>query len=74
MHERSPKDSAIDTLLYERDMLRHCAETIDTKKKRFELSRSEEDRAEYYLGIEGFLLHFRNLLGFLINKGDVPQT
>jgi hypothetical protein len=69
MHERSPKSSAINTLLYERDMLRYCAETIDTKQKRFQQSKSDEDAAEYYLGIEGFLLHFRNLLGFFINKG-----
>jgi hypothetical protein len=53
-------------------MLRHCAETIDAKKKRFQQSKSDEDRAEYYLGIEGFLLHFRNLLGFFINKGPKP--
>ena len=71
MHERSPKNSAIDTLLYERDMLRHCAETIYAKRQRFQKNFSDEDAVcEYYLGIEGFLLHFRNLLGFFINKGS----
>src|SRR5205085_127013 len=27
------------------------------------------DQVEYYLGLEGFLLHYRNLLGFFVNKG-----
>jgi len=49
-------------------MLQHCANTIEAKKSRSEQSGKDEDRAEYYLGIEGFLLHFRNLLGFFINK------
>ena len=69
MHERSPKNSAIDTLLYESDMLRHCASTIDSRRARYQQEMSESARAEYYLCIEGFLLHFRNLLGFFINKG-----
>ena len=62
MHERSPKSSAMDVLLYEREMLQHCAETVNDKQARFTQSLSDQDRAEYYLGIEGFLLHFRNLL------------
>jgi|SRR5689334_3287806 len=70
MHERSPKNSAMDVLLYEREMLKHCAETVNEKQARFARSFSDEDKAEYYLGIEGFLLHFRNLLGFFINKGS----
>jgi hypothetical protein len=69
MHERWPKSNAIDTLLYERDLLRHCAKTINAKKRKFVQSKSDEDAAEYYLGIEGFLLHFRNLLGFFTNRG-----
>jgi hypothetical protein len=72
MHERSPKSSAIDVLLYERDMLQHCATTVEAKQARFTSSLSDQDRAEYYLSIEGFLLHFRNLLGFFINKGPHP--
>ena len=71
MHERSPKSSAMDVLLYEREMLQHCAETVNGKQARFIQSLSD-DAAEYYLGIEGFLLHFRNLLGFFINKGSQP--
>ena len=72
MHERSPKSNAMDVLLYEREMLQHCAETVKGKQARFTQSLSDQDRAEYYLGIEGFLLHFRNLLGFFINKGSHP--
>ena len=68
MHQRSPKETAIDVILYERDLLRHCAKTVDSKRTRSEESPSHENRAEYYLAIEGFLLHFRNLLGFFINK------
>jgi len=69
MHERSPKETAIDVILYERDLLRHCAKTVDAKKERAQQSPSSENQAEYYLAIEGFLLHFRNLLGFFINRG-----
>jgi hypothetical protein len=68
MHQRSPKETAIDVILYERDLLWHCAKTVDSKRTRSEESPSHENRAEYYLAIEGFLLHFRNLLGFFINK------
>ena len=68
MHERSPKETAIDVILYERDLLRHCAKTVDAKRERAQQAPSSENKAEYYLAIEGFLLHFRNLLGFFINK------
>ena len=63
MHERSPKSGAIDTLLTRSDMLRHCARTVDAKQARFEASQADEDEAEYYLGIEGFLLHMHNNTG-----------
>src|SRR5712692_7520036 len=69
MHERSPQETAIDVILYERDLLRHCAKTVDAKREQAQQSPSSENKAEYYLAIEGFLLHFRNLLGFFINRG-----
>lgn len=59
LHKRSDKSSHLDTVLYEIDMLRHCSKTLMEKKAR--ASVAEE---EYYLGIEGFLLHLRNLLAF----------
>jgi hypothetical protein len=33
---------------------------------------SDFQRAEYYLAIEGFLLHLRNLLAFFMNHGVEP--
>jgi hypothetical protein len=68
MHERSPKNTPIDTVLYEIDMLRHCARTVAAKKAKYENTRSEGAKAEYNLGIEGFLLHLRNVLAFLTNR------
>lgn len=47
MHERSPKSSAMDVLLYEREMLQHCAETVNSKQVRFTQSLSDQDRAEW---------------------------
>jgi hypothetical protein len=73
MHERSPKNKPIDTILYEIDMLRHCAKTLGSKKFRWEKTGSESDKAEYYLCIEGFLLHLRNLFAFFTNVGNEPN-
>jgi hypothetical protein len=72
MHERPPKESALEVVFYERDLLQHCAKTVDAKKKQADKSPSPENKAEYYLAIEGFLLHYRNLLGFFINRGNRP--
>src|SRR5205823_2512507 len=66
MHERSLKNNHLDTILYEIDMLRHCACTLDDKKANGD--HSAFDRAEYYLGIEGFLLHLRNVLAFFASR------
>ena len=44
-------------------MLRHCSKTLAAKRAK--KSKSEEAEAEYNLGIEGFLIHLRNLLAFL---------
>ena len=63
LHHRSDKNSHLDTVLYEIDMLRHCSNTLAAKKAK--KSESEEAEAEYNLGIEGFLIHLRNLLAFL---------
>ena len=37
MHERSTKNSHLDTVLYEIDMLRHCATSLHDKKRRAEI-------------------------------------
>jgi hypothetical protein len=57
LHHRLDKNSRLDTILYEIDMLRHCSKTSAAKKA----SRSESEE-EYNLGIEGLLIHLRNLL------------
>lgn len=74
MHERPPKEIALDVIIYERDLLRHCAKTVDAKKEYADKSPSPENKAEYYLAIEGFLLHYRNLLGFFINKKYIKKN
>jgi len=62
LHRRPDKHSHLDTIHYEIDMLRHCAKTLPAKRTRS--SDSDEALGEYNLGIEGFLIHLRNLLGF----------
>jgi predicted dehydrogenase len=74
MHERSRKNSPIDIILYEIDMLRHCAGTIAEKKAIAHGTRSDSSIAEYNLGIEGFLLHLRNLFEFLTNRRTRADT
>src|SRR5215469_14011676 len=70
MHQRSNKNEHLDTILYEIDMLRHCAESIS--KAKAEEHRSDFAGAEYYLKIEGFLLHLRNLIAFFTNRKNEP--
>ena len=68
MHQRSDKNSHLDTILYEIDMQRHCAATVGQKQA--DEHKSEFARSEYYLTIEGFLQHLRNLLAFFTNRKD----
>lgn len=68
MHQRLSKKTALETILYEIDMVRHCARNIAEKKARNEASGDRHDRREYYLTLEGFLLHLRNLLGFFMSR------
>lgn len=70
MHERSQKNSHLDTVLYEIDMLRHCALTLPGKREYFEASGCAPARAEYNLGIEGFLIHLRNVLAFFTSRQE----
>jgi hypothetical protein len=70
MHERSPKNKPIDVVLYEIEMFRHCALSLSNKYS--SMWNSQVDRAEYYLGLEGFLLHLRNLLAFFMNHCTEP--
>lgn len=65
LHHRSEKNRNLDTLLYEIDMLRHCEGAVRRRVVADDATGAE--RADYYLAIEGFLLHLRNLLAFLTN-------
>lgn len=69
-HERSPKNRPLDTVLYEIDMLRHCAVVLPSKHDA--RNNSEQAMKEYYVYIEAFLLHLRNLLAFLTNQSSEP--
>lgn len=70
LHQRSDKSSHIATILYEIDMFRHCSKTLAVK--RASISASEEAQCEYYLAIEGFLLHLRNLIAFFSTDHSRP--
>ena len=60
VYERSPKNSHLDTIRYEIAMTAFCYSRLLRKKKRFE--------PETNLLIEGFLLHYRNLVEFFSGK------
>jgi hypothetical protein len=69
-YERSPKNGPLDTVLYEIDMLRYCAATLPS---RYEArTNSEQAMKDYYVYIETFLLHLRNILAFLTNQASDP--
>lgn len=56
MFERTQKQSHLDTVRYEIDMLRFCSESLSTDKSMSIPTKN--------LFIEGFLLHYRNLIRF----------
>jgi hypothetical protein len=72
LHRRPDKDSHLDTILYEIDMLRHCANTLAAKEAR--QPDSEEALGEYNLGIDGFLIHLRNLIAFFTTKHSLKRS
>ena len=49
-------------------MFRFCAGKVGSTKKRFAETQRDDESQEYYLAIEGFLLHLRNLLSFFTNR------
>jgi len=74
LDQRASKESHLATILYEIDMLRHCASAHSEKRKRVDADGSLAARGEYYLSIEGFLLHARNLLAFFtIRKNETTD-
>jgi hypothetical protein len=56
---RRKKLNHVDTILYEIDMLDYCYDRLRGHKW--------ADERDYYLCIEGFLLHYRNLIQFFGN-------
>jgi hypothetical protein len=70
MYERTPKDSHLDTVYYEIDMLRYCLRAIS--------QNAQASPPETNLLIEGALLHYRNLIRFFSGmkhrKGDLSTT
>ena len=60
---RPRKLSHLDTIFYEMDMLDYCLLRLRGGKW--------SDERDYYLCIEGFLLHFRNLIQFFGNEHDL---
>jgi hypothetical protein len=64
MYSRS-KESKLDTIGYEIEMLRYCREQIQAEP-------SPPETSATILAIEGFLLHFRNLIRFFSGKRPRP--
>lgn len=58
MYSRGDKESHLETIRYEIDMLDYCFQ-------RFRKTRDRGDRGENNAFLEGFLLHYRNLIEFL---------
>lgn len=68
--QRSPKNTPLDTVLYEIDMLRHCATILPSKHDA--RNGCQSAMKDYYVYIEAFLLHLRNLLAFFTNQASEP--
>lgn len=63
---RPKKFTHLDTIQYEIDMLNYCYD---------QLRRSVwPGRESYYLTIEGFLLHYRNLCEFFSNRKELKAS
>ncbi len=83
MYARPPKESHLDTIYYEIDMLRFCARRLpelETPREQWLTSGSvtnlrvdrvvvEADAREAYVFLEAFLVHFRNLIRFFSGNG-----
>lgn len=69
---KGPKSQLIDVINYEIEMWRRCHAGIRHARDVFHRHHSPDHLFEYNLRIEGFLLHTRNLLGFLTNQLSKP--
>jgi hypothetical protein len=62
---RREKEGHVDTVLDEIDMLEFCNRKLAQEKW--------SDAESYYLHIEGFLLHYRNLANLFANKDGMES-
>jgi hypothetical protein len=60
---RPPKEKHVETILYEIGMLDHCFGRLGEGR--------QAKGKDYYLCVEGFLLHYRNLIEFFGNHGEL---
>lgn len=69
MYTRRPKESYLDTVIYEIDMLRFCVHRI--------IENQHGEERDRYVYLEAFLLHYRNLIRFFSgehHRGDDLST
>jgi hypothetical protein len=66
---RPVKQRPVDIVRYEIKMLNYCYERVGMLKK-----ANDAQDEEFWLSIEGFLLHFRVLSEFLSAQGRVPAS
>ena len=65
MYTRGEKENNFDTIRYEVDMLDHCFQ-------RCKQTRSKGCRGDHNTFLEGFLLHYRNLIEFFSGQTRYP--
>jgi hypothetical protein len=63
---RPKKFDHLDTIQYEIDMTEYCYSQL--------VKGYWPDKPSYYLSIEGFLIHYRNLCEFFGNSGDLKAN
>ena len=63
MYSRGDKEEPLDIIRHEINMLKHCYQRLQTMKW--------DDEGERNVYIEGFLLHYRNLIEFFV--GNKPK-
>jgi len=68
MYARPKKECHLDTIRYEIDMLRFCEERLRANEGNW---RDEGDSNAF---LEAFLVHYRNLIEFLADHGEIRLT
>ena len=68
MYARPPKASHLETIQYEIDMLDFCYQRLQEQQSRW------LNEGDFYVYLECFLLHFRNLIEFFGNETDLKVS